>query len=439
MRRIIPLIIQLAVCTADACAQSSLTKLCTTSHIANSLPAVDGLTLDASTVTANVVLGYNVNGSDFQPDATFDFCNTTFSYSPNGKDETVALQFWLPAPEHFQNRYLSTGGGGFAISSGESTLSLGVPYGAVSGLTDGGFSASANFLNTFLAANDSINWESPYMFGYQAHHELALIGKGFTKLFYSVAEGTRLYSYWQGCSEGGREGMSQAQRYSGQFDGSVIGAPALRFTFQQVNHCFGGVATQTQDYFPPFCALNLITNETIAACDALDGYADGVVARTDLCMLEFDVATLIGKSYSCPALAATWYNPANPAVNGTINEQDVELVKTLMAGLHDSEGRRAYLPFQPSCIWADAATNYDSATNSFTAQVNPYCGPWVEQGVLQQNLTTLPNLDNVTYDTLRDWMYASYMKYYDSLSTTWPDLTPYKTGGGKILVRESRT
>jgi len=79
-------------------------------------------------------------------DATFDFCNVTFAYSHNGRDDQVFLNFWLPSPANFRNRYLSAGGG-LAINSGLTTsgsLPGGTQYGAVSGLTDGGFGSFTN-------------------------------------------------------------------------------------------------------------------------------------------------------------------------------------------------------------------------------------------------------------------------------------------------------
>lgn len=69
------------------------------------------------------------------------------------------------------------------------------------------------------------------MFGYLAHHELSTIGKAFTKEFFGM-NSTKLYSYYQACSEGGREGFSQVQRFGEEWDGAIIGAPALRFSFQ---------------------------------------------------------------------------------------------------------------------------------------------------------------------------------------------------------------
>lgn len=78
-------------------------------------------------------------------------------------------------------------------------------------------------------------------FGYLSIHEMTVVGQGLSKNLYNIQNSTtnsttnssRLYSYYQGCSEGGRDGWSQVQRYQDQFDGAAIGAPAFRQAFQQ--------------------------------------------------------------------------------------------------------------------------------------------------------------------------------------------------------------
>ncbi len=280
--------------------------MCTTSHVAASLPSdLFGLTVDSSSVTASPIYNTSIAASVMYPAATIDFCNFTMAYSHNGRNDSVLLNFWLPTPANFQNRWLSTGGGGLAINSGASTtgsLPGGVMYGAVSGMTDGGFGGfTTQWDAVFLLANGTVNDEALYMFGYRAHHEISTIGKTFTKNFFGM-NSTRLYSYYQGCSEGGREGWSQVQRFGDEWDGAVIGAPAFRYGQQQVNHLYSHVVEQTIGYYPSPCELQTIVNATIAACDPLDGKTDGVVSRTDLCKLNFNInvrTRLIPLPYRC--------------------------------------------------------------------------------------------------------------------------------------------
>lgn len=437
------------VASASIANAASLGDVCTPSKIQASLAAtgsIPGLTVDSSSVTVNAVYNASASGQYMFPDATFDFCNITFAYSHNGRSDKVFLNYWLPAPAKFQNRYLSTGGGGLAINSGLTTtgsLPGGVQYGAVSGLTDGGFGSFTNQVDSvFLLANNTVNWEATYMFGYQAHHEMALIGKALSKEFFGM-NGTKLYSYYQACSEGGREGWSQVQRFADEFDGVIAGAPALRYSFQQANHLTSNVVEQTLGYYPPPCELEKITNLTIAACDALDGKVDGVVSRTDLCKLHFSLNSTIGQPYYCAATAATpgfekrqLGQPALPAQNGTVTAKGVAVANTINAGLKDSEGKQVYLSYQvPSESYADAATSYNSTTGTWGLDVSGLGAEWVTRFLELQNTSSFEgnSFDDVTYDTLKEWMIEGLHVYADSLQTTWPDLTPFQQAGGKVL------
>lgn len=358
---------------------ASLASVCTTSHISSALSAIksfNGITLNTDSVTANAVYNETHTGQTFFPDDTIDYCNVTFSYTHNGLNDTVLVGYYMPAPSDYKNRFLATGGGGFAINSGSRSGPGGVMYGAAAGYTDGGFGGfSVNLDAVNLLANGTVNWPAIYMFGYQGIKEMTMIGKQFTQQFYSSTNGTKLYTYCQGCSEGGREGWSQAQRAGEEYDGIIAGAPALRYGQQQVNHLFASVVEQTLEYYPPSCEFDKIVNETIAACDPLDGKTDGVISRSDLCQLHFNMSSLIGTPYSCPATTATGSGfgkrqmgggaSSTPAQNGTVSEQGIEVVQTIINGLHDSEGRRAYISYQIGAAFDDAATTFNSDTGKW--------------------------------------------------------------------------
>ena len=410
----------------------SMSDICTTSYLSTHFPAVDffeGITLDPSSITANQVTNASVKGNNFYPDAVFDYCNVTFTYAHNGRGDQVVLTYWLPTPNTFQNRYLSTGGGGYAITSGANSLPGGIEYGAVAGTTDGGFGIfKTNAIADFLLANGTLNWENVYMFGYKAIHEMSIIGKEFTKtVFDMTANNATLYSYYQGCSEGGREGWSQVQRFADQFDGAAIGAPAFRFSFQQVQHLYSNVVEQSMNYYPPPCELQKIVNETIIHCDALDGRADGVVSRTDLCTMKYDIATIEGTPYYCPAAGET------PAQNGTVSKESIAVAKKILDGLHTSDGKRAYFTYTPSSTFTDAQTQWNATSQSWGLDITSLGGSFVEVLLDLKNGSNLQTLDGVTTDTLRDWILDGWNRYNDVLQTNWPDLSPFKKAGGKII------
>lgn len=436
-----------AITYASTVYAAPLKDVCTVAYAQAALPAsnfIQGITLDPSSVTTNVV--YNAStptDGTFFPAATFSYCNVTLAYSHDGRGDQVLVQYWMPDPAEFKNRYLSTGGGGYAINSGDESLPGGVMYGAVAGKTDGGFGGFTTQADVaMLLANGTLNYEALYMFGYKAHWELSKIGKQFTRKFYSMAEETKLYAYYQACSEGGREGWSQVQRYGDEWDGAAIGAPAFRWSFQQTQHLYSNVVTQTLGYYPPPCEMEKIINETISACDSLDGLKDGVVSRSDLCQMHFDISTITGKPYYCAASSGSsgygrrkrqfGSTGATPVQNGTVSKEAVEVAKEVIRGLRDSKGRQVYLSYQTGATFADVTTQYNWTTGKWELEVDGLGAEYIAL-LVDKNGTNLANLDGVTYDTLKDWMISGMQEYQSTLQTNWQDLTPFHQAGGKVI------
>lgn len=432
---------------AAGASAASLTDVCTTSHVQNSIPAngvLPGLTFLPDSVTASVAYNQTYTNDNY-PSAAISYCNVTFQYSHDGWNDNVIVQYWLPDPTAYKNRFLTTGGGGYAISSGSQSLPGVVMYGAVAGTTDGGYGGFDSSLdNVVLAANGSINWNAIHMQGYQAIHEMTMIGKNFSSKFYDTSD--KVYTYYQGCSEGGREGWSQAQRFGQDYDGIIAGAPAFRYSHLQVGHLSQSVMQKTLDYASPPCELERIINETIAFCDPLDGKTDGVISRSDLCKLRFDVKSTIGLSYYCeasgdsgPPSSATKIKRqfsgggSQPAQNGTVTAEAAALAQTMLDGLHDSQGRQAYLSPQPGAKFADAQNSYDNGTNSWQLSIASIGGEFIAKFLQFKDEESIASLDGVTYDTLVDWMNQALDLYGDTLQTTNPDLTKIQESGGKIL------
>ena len=263
---------------------SSFNDLCSISYVRDSLP-LNGTLLGIEMIPTSVEV--NVAES-----SNYSYCNISVSYAHTGKNDTVVLNYALPDPSNFENRFYVAGGGGYSLNSSSTS---GLPYGAAGGCTDAGYDAFyTSYDEVVLFGNGSINWDATYMFSYQGLGEMTTIGKFLTSVLYGMSDDEKLYTYFEGCSDGGREGMSQIQRYGELYDGVVVGAPAFRYAQQQVNHVYPAMVEKDLNYFPPPCELSKIVNATIAACDSLDGRIDGVISRTDLCMLKFNLSSIIG-------------------------------------------------------------------------------------------------------------------------------------------------
>lgn len=442
----------LALATASA---ATLEDLCTVENVQSALPAngtLLGIDLLPDTVTATPVYNASTGGgmkkrqapSGTTSGTTYSYCNVTLSYSQTGKNNSVPVIFGLPQPSDFKNRFYLAGGGGYSLST---SATGGLEYGAASGATSAGYDAFTNSLDAVvLDGNGTTNWDAVYAFSYVALGELNKIGKPLTQAFYGGSNSTKIYSYFEGCSDGGRQAMSQVQRWGEEYDGVVAGAPAFRQGQQQVNHVYPAAVEHTMDYYPPPCALAKIVNATIAACDPLDGRSDGVISRTDLCKLNFNLSSTIGEPYYCAAKTSsslgfgvskrqapgstTSYQPAQ---NGTVTAQDVAVAQSVYDGIFNSEGERAYLSWQIGSDLGDAATTWDNDTNAWALSIPSTGGVFVTKFVELVDVDTISNLDGVTYDTLINWMNTGMVRYLDNLQTTLPDLTPFQSTGGKLL------
>ncbi|KAL3481258.1 Tannase/feruloyl esterase [Aspergillus californicus] len=439
---------------AASASAKSLADVCTTSNVKSALPSngtLLGMDMIPSAVTASVYNAASSSSSNSTSSSmgmgggstAYDYCNVTVAYTHTGRGDTVNVKYAFPSPSSFKNRFYVAGGGGFSLSS---DATGGLEYGAVGAATDAGYDAfDVSYDEVVLYGNGTLNWDATHMFGYQALGEMTQLGKVLTRGFYGKAADAKVYTYYEGCSDGGREGMSQVQRWGDEYDGAITGAPAFRFAQQQVHHVFSSAVEHTLDYYPPPCEMSKIVNATIAACDPLDGRTDGVISRTDLCMLNFDLKSIIGESYYCAeedytSLGFGFSKRAEgssssyqPAQNGSVTAEGVAVAQAIYDGLHNSDDQRAYLSWQIGSELSDATTEYNSDTGDWELSIPSTGGEYVTKFVQLLDLDNLSDLDGVTYDTLVDWMHTGMVRYMDSLQTTIPDLTTFQSSGGKLL------
>jgi tannase len=215
-----------AVVTAGLVGKSvsgaSLSDICSVTAVQSALPSngtLSGIDLPPSTVTAaNATSGSTT------------YCNITVSYVHTNTSNTVSLVYAFPDPSAFKNRFYVGGGGGYTLNS---AAGGGLDYGAVSGATDAGYGFDTGLDTVALYGNGSLNWDNIYMFAYQGLGEMTQIGKTLATNLYGLSS-TKIYTYYEGCSDGGREGWSQVQKYGDEYDGVIVGAPAFRMSHQQV-------------------------------------------------------------------------------------------------------------------------------------------------------------------------------------------------------------
>jgi len=141
------------------------------------------------------------------------------------------------------------------------------------------------------------------------------------------------YSYWNGCSGGGKQGLAEAQRYPADYDGIISGASAYDMVplhagwirIAQVVH------KSEESYIPPE-KYSLIHDAVLAACDALDGVKDGLLEDPTRCHFDPQVlACKSGDTSSC--LTAAQVEAAKQIYSPTVNPRTKkELLPALLPG-----------------------------------------------------------------------------------------------------------
>jgi feruloyl esterase len=196
----------------------------------------------------------------------------------------ITAAVWLPGEAEWNGRFVASGSGGFAgsITEPQTSAYLALQHGYASAGTDSGHRANA--LDASWALNNAVAVED---WAHRANHVTSEAAKQLIEVFY----GRRAErSYFNGCSNGGREALMQAARYPHDYDGIISGAPAMGFTEVMTSFAWNARAVQTPGGELSPENLTLLNNAVLARCDALDGVRDGVIEHPPSC--SFDPAEL---------------------------------------------------------------------------------------------------------------------------------------------------
>jgi hypothetical protein len=187
-------------------------------------------------------------------------------------------------PTAWNRRFYMNGNGGFA---GESPETLFRPLYRAAALRQGFATATTNTGHDAseepLASFASHNLQKRIDYAFRAVHVTAITAKRIAARYFGRPPA---FSYWDGCSTGGRQGLMEAQRFPHDFDGILVGAPVLRFVDTITSSLWNGkVLTETP--VPPE-KLKLVSDAVYALCDAKDGLKDGLIDDPRQC--HFDPA-----------------------------------------------------------------------------------------------------------------------------------------------------
>ena len=339
------------------------------------------------------------------------FCKVVAEFEP-----MIEITVNLPV-EHWTQRYVMSGGGGGApgpngyAQAGTCTPALNGEF-AVSGNNLGHFEGSRDLLNV-----NSWDWgrdpQKRIDWGYRANHVTAIATKALIKAYYG--QGPR-YSYFLGCSEGGREALIEAQRFPEDFDGVSAGAPAALQTGNETTfHLWIVQADRRSDgtniVMPE--KRKLVHDAVIAECDTLSGVKDGLLQDPSAC--RFDPASL-----QCRA--------GTSDTSGCLTTEEVGVFKKLYEGATDAQGNHLLfgLEYGGEAQWLLA--------NTPTAEP-----PRARLAALQKAFVMLPEVTPTLADFTKPIEFteagfklgSTLSPLYDGLNT---NLKPFEARGGKLIL-----
>ena len=362
--------------------------------------------LTVPTVTINAAR-LMANGSFTPPGAQTAmmlpaFCRVEATARPTS-DSEIKFEVWIPPSEAWNGKFQGVGNGGYQGS---------ISYAAMANALRRGYAT---------ASTDTGHTGDDMKFG-QGHPE-KLIDYGH-RAVHVMTESSRLIvrnaagrfadkSYFVGCSAGGQQALSEAQRYPDDYDGIVAGDPAANRIRQTFGFLSSWLATHGADGKPiiPQAKLALLSKSVTDACDAIDGLKDGLVDDPRKC--TFDPAKLLCSAGSdeSACLTAPQVDAVKKMYEGTKNPRTGEVIYT---------------------GWPKGSEGFgDNASQGWRQYVIDPSEP-MRVGFFRYWLFHNPNWDFRSVDLERDLAYAE--QKLPHMAAVDKDLSPFKKSGGKLLM-----
>ncbi|KAH7311525.1 Tannase/feruloyl esterase [Stachybotrys elegans] len=341
-------------------------------------------------------------------------CKVTIQHTHPGWNDTVTSYVWLPS-EEWNGRFVGVGGGGWAGGRVDG-LGYHVARGYAAVTTDGGHAFEvADDLEVWAhTSKGNINWYGIQNFAAVALDDATTLGKAVVEAFYGSGPD---FSYWTGCSTGGRQGLMLAQRYPEQYDGILATCPAINWDRFLPAMFWPPFAMSQLDYYPPPCELEAITKAAVEACDAQDGLEDGVVAWPGDC--DFDATTVVGQRITCENNSTR-----------VISDKGAQLANMFWKGPVSEEGVSEWYGLYPSAPMLGTALTVCSSETECEPAPFSITTDWIQFFLLQDPEADLSSL---THEEFSRFLRMSTNRYSSVIGTSDVNLKDFKRAGGKII------
>jgi pimeloyl-ACP methyl ester carboxylesterase len=388
-----------------------------------SIPAPSGLGIEVVNINAVPITDFSFSSIPYAVFAKSEFsglsfCNISVEYTHPGYNDSLVVYVLLPPEDEWNGKLVGAGGGGWSGTNGDI---LTVP------VVDAGYSVMTTNAGVPPRMLTSEEWAllsvgNPDInrlntFSSRALHDMAMIGKSVTRDYYGQAVA---YSYWVGCSQGGRQGMMNAQRYPDDYDGIVALAPAVNWAQFHPGMVWAQQIMHELDYYPQPCEVLAFTAAAVEACDELDGIADGIVSLVNC---PFNPFALIGKPFNCSGSSGT---------NTTFTENGARVMHAAWQGPRSTTDGFLWYGYHPDAnLQSTAAGTTCSSPGNCT--FIPFTIPedWLKLWVANDPSFSLTNLSRQVFQNL---MHDGVQRYDSIISTRDADLSRFRDNGGKIIT-----
>jgi len=340
--------------------------------------------------------------------STRAYCEVQASISPVPGSKIGAV---YRLPTSWNGKVLGLGGGGFAGDVRAASAAEGLARGYATIQNDLGH-ASANLLDPSFAfdAAGMHNVEGIMDFGHRATHLATVIGKEVATRFYGRAPER---AYFEGCSTGGRQGLAEVQRYPEDYDGVISSAPVFTpLTYSNAILRVQMFHARPESNLQPE-HVPLIHNAVLAACDAKDGVADGILTDPRTC--TWDPVGLQCSASSGDAAAC-------------LSPAQVETVRRVYSGVRMSDGRFAAMPLMRGGE-ADWVARMIGTTNQPRGMNAVLGAPFMAYIAAGDR-----DYDFMTFDPDRDFRVLDGGIAAAEVHQQNPDIAPFVQSGGKLLL-----
>jgi feruloyl esterase len=315
-----------------------------------------------------------------------------------------AVQFEVRMPATGWNgKFQGVGNGAFAGNIATGSLAAAVVQGYAAASTDTGHVGSPIDASWALGHPELV-----VDFGHRGIHVMTVAAKAIVEAFYGTPP-TR--SYFLGCSTGGKQALTEAQRYPDDYDGIVAGAPANYFThLVMASNWIAQALHEDPASVIPTTQLPLIADAVLARCDAKDGIVDGVLDDPRRC--RFRPGRLRCKGAAAPTC---------------LTAAQVDGLKKVYTGPRLANGTRVFPGHPPG---GEVGSN---GWGTWIASTGPTLGYLIQDSFFRFMVFEDAGFDWRTVEVDRD-MPVVDAKLAAVLNATDPDLTPFQSRGGKLLM-----